>query len=162
FPASYRGLYFFSDFVFGWIHTFNIDTGAVNTFASNLTTGGPVGMLVTPAGDLLYLARGGFSANDSGAVYRISYPGPGDAPDIDQQPAGRLVSAGHPATFSVVASGEGPLVYQWQKNNADIPGATGPTYTLPSAALTDDGARFRAVVRNPFGAAFSNSVALNV
>ena len=44
------------------------------------------------------------------------------------------VDAGAPASFSVAASGAA-LTYQWQKNGASLPGATGSVYSIPSAAV---------------------------
>ena len=43
----------------------------------------------------------------------------------------QTVTAGQTATFSVVAGGTAPLSYQWQKNGANISGATLPSYTTP-------------------------------
>jgi hypothetical protein len=37
------------------------------------------------------------------------------------------------ASFSVTATGVGPLTYQWQKDGVDIPGATSSTFSLASA-----------------------------
>src|SRR4029077_388089 len=50
------------------------------------------------------------------------------APTITAQPANQTVTVGQAATFSVVASGTAPLSYQWQKNGADISGATSASY----------------------------------
>ena len=46
------------------------------------------------------------------------------APTITTQPANQTVTAGQTATFTVVAAGTAPLSYQWQKNGANITGAT--------------------------------------
>src|SRR5207249_8024356 len=46
------------------------------------------------------------------------------APTITTQPVNQTVTAGQSATFTVVAYGTAPLSYQWQKNGANIPGAT--------------------------------------
>lgn len=53
----------------------------------------------------------------------------GQAPAITTQPASLTVTAGNPATFTVVASGTAPLSYQWQKDGAALTGATSSTYT---------------------------------
>ena len=83
-------------------------------------------------------------------------------PTITSHPANRTVAVGQSATFSVTASGAAPLSYQWQRNGANIAGATSPSYTLASAQASDNGARFRAVVTNPFGTATSNEATLTV
>ena len=57
-----------------------------------------------------------------------SQPGPmivsAAAPSIIAQPVNQTVTAGQTATFTVVASGTAPLSSQWQKNGANIAGAT--------------------------------------
>jgi hypothetical protein len=74
----------------------------------------------------------------------------------------RRFSAGSSATFTVQASGAPPLSFRWQRNGADIPGATAWSFTLQSAQLSDDGALFRCVVSNAFGSATSNEARLTV
>ncbi len=64
FPADYFGKYFFSDLCSGWIRRFDPGSATATDFASGIAE--PVGLLVSPAGDLYYLARGG------GEVWRIS------------------------------------------------------------------------------------------
>jgi hypothetical protein len=46
---------------------------------------------------------------------------------------------GDTVTFSVAASGTGPLSYQWSKTGVDLPGATNNTLVLPSAGVADTG-----------------------
>ena len=77
-------------------------------------------------------------------------------------PQNRIVPAGASASFSVVASGASPLVYQWQRDNTDIPGATSPTYATPVLTLADSGAQFRVRVTNAFGFALSSPATLTV
>ncbi len=44
------------------------------------------------------------------------------------------------AVFTVQASsGNPPVTYQWYRDGAIIPGATGPSYTVPNATLADEG-----------------------
>jgi hypothetical protein len=83
-------------------------------------------------------------------------------PSITTQPANQTVLAGQTATFSVVAAGTAPLTYQWQKNNANISGATSASYTTPVTVSGDNGATFRVVVTNSAGNATSNSATLTV
>ncbi len=63
------------------------------------------------------------------------------APTITSQPASQIVKSGEQASFSVVAQGSDPLVYQWRRNGTLIAGAAAPTYTTP-ATESDDGAAF--------------------
>ena len=89
-------------------------------------------------GRLYYLARGTGTRRTA-----IDYGGDERRPS-PSHPASRTVRRVRPATFSVRASGPAPLRYQWQRNGANIPGATAQDYTLASAAASDNGARFRA------------------
>jgi sugar lactone lactonase YvrE len=89
--------------------------------------------------------------------------GSADAPPtITQQPADQSVTAGQAASFSVVATGAAPLVYQWQRNSVDIAGANATTYSVSVTAITDSGALFRAVVSNAAGTATSTAATLTV
>lgn len=154
FPAEYRGNYFFADFCGGWIHRLDpAHNNAVLSFATGASM--PVDLEVTDDGSLYYLDRG------SGSVFRI-HATASQAPSITVQPEDTTVSVGEPASFTVAASGVGPLRYRWQRNGADIPGATAATYTLPAAGAADDGAVFRVIVSNDFGSATSDGATLRV
>ena len=82
-------------------------------------------------------------------------------PTLTGQPADATVGEKTKATFDVVATGQ-TLFYQWQKNRTDISGAYGTNYTLRSAELTDDGAKFRVLVSNPGGSVTSEEATLHV
>jgi glucose/arabinose dehydrogenase len=159
FPASYAGDYFFMDFGRTWIRRLDNGRGTPQEFATR-TVGKGVDLDVGPDGSLYYLARGVEGVTRPG-VFRIRYTG-SNAPNISQQPTSRTVSVGQPATFSVSATGTGTLTYQWQRNGTNISGATGTSYTLPSATLADNGAKFRAIVRNSAGSVTSNEATLTV
>lgn len=83
-------------------------------------------------------------------------------PAITGHPASQTVTQGQPATFGVTAAGSAALNYQWQRNQADISGATSSTYMIASVAGADNGAKFRCVVTNSFGTATSNEATLTV
>ncbi|MFN7916539.1 MAG: G8 domain-containing protein [Vicinamibacterales bacterium] len=83
-------------------------------------------------------------------------------PAITTQPASVTVTAGATATFAVVASGTGPLTYQWQKNAVNIAGATGASYTTPATTTADSGSTFQVVVTNSAGQAASTAATLTV
>ena len=93
---------------------------------------------------------------------RAPAPSGGAAPEIATQPASQEVAVGQPATFTVVATGEGPLVYQWQRNGADIGGGNAASYTTQAATPADNGARFRVLVSNGAGTTASNFAVLTV
>jgi uncharacterized protein (DUF1800 family) len=86
---------------------------------------------------------------------------PPTAPAITTAPASQSVSAGQTATFSVLATGTGPLSYQWQKNGANISGATSATYTTPATMMSDSGS-FDVIVSNSAGTVTSATVTLTV
>lgn len=83
------------------------------------------------------------------------------APTILVQPAGVTAPPNTVARFSVVADGTLPISYQWQRNGADIPGATG-SGLMVWATAADNGAQFRVVVRNAQGAVTSSAATLTV
>lgn len=159
FPSAYVGQYFFSDYCGKWIRSFDPNNppapGAAPVFATGLPDA-PAGLQVGPDGGLYYLVR-----SNGGRVWKIEYTG-SQAPSITQHPANRTVTAGQPVTFSVSATGTPPLSYQWQRDGADIAGATASSYTIASTTLSDNGARFRGVVSNASGSATSNEAVLTV
>ena len=84
------------------------------------------------------------------------------SPTIGTQPANQSVVAGTTATFTVTATGPGPLTYQWQKDGKDIPGATLSTYNTPAIAIADSGAQYSVVVGNSAAKVTSNKATLTV
>src|SRR5207302_8117054 len=60
------------------------------------------------------------------------------APTITTQPANQTVTAGQTASFAVTANGTAPLSYQWQKNGANIGGATSASYTTPATTTRSE------------------------
>ncbi|MBI4658044.1 MAG: immunoglobulin domain-containing protein [Verrucomicrobia bacterium] len=86
---------------------------------------------------------------------------PGEPPRIITPPQSQTVNVGATVTFSVVASGTGPLTYQWRKNDQNIPGATLVSYTIASAQNSDAG-NYDVVVRNSAGSVTSQSATLTV
>src|SRR5580704_2263833 len=83
-------------------------------------------------------------------------------PSISTEPAGETVAAGQAATFSVEATGEAPLSYQWRKNGTAISGATLASYMIPAAASSESGSQFTVVVSNSEGSVTSNAATLTV
>jgi hypothetical protein len=83
-------------------------------------------------------------------------------PSITTQPASQTLTAGQTATFTVIATGTAPLSYQWQKNGANISGATSSSYTTPSTTTADSGSAFDVVVSNSAGTVTTNTASLTV
>jgi hypothetical protein len=84
------------------------------------------------------------------------------APAITSQPANQIVSTGQTAIFSVTATGTPPPAYQWQKNGANISGATTSSYVTPPTTTADSGEQFRVMVSNTLGSITSNPATLTV
>ncbi len=84
------------------------------------------------------------------------------APTITAQPTGVIVIAGQAASFTVAATGNPTLTYQWKRGTTPIVGATSATYTLTTTSLTDNGAQFSVVVANLAGSVPSNAATLTV
>jgi hypothetical protein len=81
-------------------------------------------------------------------------------PVIVASPQSQTVSAGQSATFTVVAGGSAPLMYQWYFNtNSPIASATNSTLTITSVQSTNVGNYF-VVVSNSVSAATSGSATL--
>lgn len=76
-------------------------------------------------------------------------PDPG-APVIVTPPVDVSVNLNSPASFSVAASGNGPLHYQWQFNGSNLPGATNTSYSLAKVQATNVGP-YQVVVSNLAG-----------
>src|SRR5262249_3673529 len=126
FPSDYANDYFFGDYVADWIKRIDLTTNQVTSFADS--AGAPVDLRVLPDGTLLYLSRDAISFG-SGRVYRVSYT-VNQSPYIGVPPASQVRAVDQSVTFNVVPGGTGPFTFQWQRNNMDIMGATGQSYTL--------------------------------
>lgn len=69
-------------------------------------------------------------------------------PTIQQDPQSATIFVGVNETLSVVATGDAPLSYQWQKGGTDIPNATDSAYNIASARTSDTGL-YRCIIHNP-------------
>ncbi len=99
---------------------------------------------------------------DGDGIPNLSDPTPAGAPPVVQtqpQPATRTV--GQSVTFTLTASGPGPLTYQWYMNGNPIAGANASSFTLPAVKLTDAGS-YTAGVRNAAGEVLSSAALLTV
>jgi hypothetical protein len=124
-------------------------TGALDHGLGSITSGVPVAtgnLAATTTYGLTVTNAAGDGATASATVSVVLPPGP----VIGTQPRTQIIAAGSPVSFSVAASGSGPLTCQWYRNGAVVPGATGTTYTLPAVAAGDDGAVFTAVVTDAY------------
>lgn len=89
------------------------------------------------------------------------------SPTIVTPPSSRTNLPGSSATFTVLADGQSPLFYRWQKDGVpladggNVTGATTDTLLLSSVSLADAGA-YSVVVSNAAGVAVSPAATLTV
>ena len=112
---------------------------------------------------------GGGGGGGGGAAPGAGNPSPGgnpppaaSAPKITAQPMAVTVDDGQTASFSVTASGSGPLGFQWQRGGQAIAGATSSSFSIPATTIADHGAQFSVVVTNSAGSVTSSLATLNV
>lgn len=80
---------------------------------------------------------------------------------INTQPKSQTVALSSAVSFSVTASGQGPFSYQWQFQNANLPGATNSTLVLTNMQTSQSGV-YAVVVSNIFGTVTSSNANLAV
>ncbi len=162
-------------------------TVAIDTFQSSFDTvlavyrGGAVGALTLVAENndapdsrqsrVTFTAESGIAyaiavdgaAGESGSIALRLAQGAvgGAAPTITRQPVDTPAFRGFPATLAVVATGPGPLAYQWWKDGAPLQGETEPFLETFAIQSSDAGAYF-VVVSNAFGSTTSNTVNVTV
>ncbi len=104
----------------------------------------------------------------AGQIPSDVHAGPGELPQVTQQPLDQTVAPGDTATFHLVASGEPTPAVQWQKSTdegrtfTDIAGATSAILSVTSVDTGEQWYRYRAVLDNVVGSVTSASAALVV
>jgi hypothetical protein len=99
-----------------------------------------------------------------GHVWTMANPS-GRRYDITRQPTAQTVVEARTATFEVAVSAYpagSPFGVQWTRNGADIPGATGMSYTTPILTVADNGATYTAKFYTLRGELLSDSATLTV
>ena len=86
---------------------------------------------------------------------------PNLGPLIVTQPQSQTVTNGSDVVFSVVAQSRLAVSYQWQKNGANISGATEASLSLVGVSAGDQ-ATYRVVVTNAYGSTTSAGASLTV
>ena len=77
------------------------------------------------------------------AIYAVSgIVAPPAPPTVVSQPADATVTELSPTNLSAMVSGNPFPTLQWYKNGSPLPGATNLVYSIPAAALADNGAVF--------------------
>ena len=145
----------------GSIEIFGLANYLQTTAIATLST--PNQLFVDNSGQYLFSSESGAGATEVFATGR-SIPVP---PVVTTQPLNQSVSGGSSVSFTAAASGSPTPTVQWQQSAnsgntwANIGGATGTTYTIPTAG-PDSGFEFRAVFTNAGGTATSNAATLTV
>jgi uncharacterized lipoprotein YddW (UPF0748 family) len=130
---------------------------ATNAFATdNDNTGTGTGAVDFSNGRVYALG-----ANNGLLALEIQCAVPPAAPAITSQPQNQTVIRGGNASFSVTATGDAPLAYQWWSNGTPYPDAINNTFAVNDAQESDAG-EFHVVITNAIGATTSSVVTLTV
>ena len=143
--------------------TYTVTTGALPTWVTlNATTGALTGTPpnVTGAPFAFTLTAGNGIAPAATQAFTLTVV-LGVPPIITTQPVSRTVAVGTAVSFTVVAGGTSPLVYEWRKAGVPINGATHATFAIASAQTTDTGA-YSVAIANGIGTAVSDVATLGV
>jgi hypothetical protein len=89
-------------------------------------------------------------------------PAPTGLPVITTQPTAQTAAVGQTATFTVTATGDAPLSYQWYANGIAVADGASSTYTTPQLTISENGIPFFVYVSNPDGSVESATVDLTV
>jgi hypothetical protein len=81
-------------------------------------------------------------------------------PVINRHPSSVIANVGETITLSVEAAGP-ELTYRWQKDGADLPGATGATLALAPARISQSGS-YTVIVANAAGNVISRSASVTI
>lgn len=105
------------------------------------------------------VANSAGSATSAGATLTVNVPA--TPPSITSNPISKTVTVGSSASFSIGASGTGPLSYQWQFNGNALAGATGSICTIANAQANNAG-NYVCIVANSAGSATSAAATLTL
>lgn len=78
-------------------------------------------------------------SNTARAESELLFRAPVVAPAILTQPQSQVATAGDTVVFSVTTEGSGLVLYRWQRNGVDIPGAIFETLTLSNVSAANAG-----------------------
>ena len=98
------------------------------------------------------------ASNQTTRAVAVIVPG---GPRIATQPVSLIVAVSSNATFSVMACGAVPLVYQWQHSGTNLPNAFNAVLTVSNIS-TNNGGDYRVVITNGFGSITSAVATLTV
>lgn len=141
---------------FPWTYQWQKDgvdlAGETNEFV-NLT-----GVVPRDSGKYSLVVKNDYGSTPSFAADLMVNPFP---PSIITPPAAQSVLAATNVLFRVAVIGAPPLVYQWQFNGTDIPGATNAALILTEVSELNEG-RYQVLAKNAYGTNSSPQVNLTV
>jgi hypothetical protein len=82
-------------------------------------------------------------------------------PLVTRQPTTQTAWVGDTVTFDLAVSGSKPMIWQWQKNGADLPGATNAALTITNVQ-SGDGGNYSVRISSAAGVVSSASALLTV
>ena len=118
-------------------------------------------------GRLSDLTWGGIGTNRV-ASFAQGIPPAGNGPAVTVQPASVTALTNSTVSFSLTATGDAPLSYQWQSNSVNLAnvagyfGATAATLWVSNVTVAQSNWAFRCVVTNAFGSVTSQVATLTV
>ena len=99
------------------------------------------------------------AGQDAGWLDQVTFTPP--PPQLTQQPMGQTLRMGARVTFSGLATGVAPLVYQWLKNGTNLPHAQATSLTLTNLTRHDSGV-YALQVTNAGGSVLTSNATLVV
>lgn len=139
-----------------------VNGGGTTTFTATggtVSAGGVYTAGVTPGTYAVTAINAGNPGQTAAATITIQAI---DPVAFTTQPVNRTGAVGQTSTFTVAATGTGPLTFQWKKGGVAIPGAIAPTYTTPVLAPSDNGATYTCEVTGRSGTLASTTATLTV
>ena len=117
---------------------------------------------VRPADAGLYAVSASSSSGVAvSAEARLTVNALATAPAFSVSPAPVVAARGSTVVFNVAADGSPSPAYQWQRDGANLPGATGTLLVLPDTTPADAGT-YTVVATNSSGAVVSTAAALTL
>ncbi len=104
------------------------------------------------------------SISDNGTLYTapgtssfkcVAFAPKAPLPTITSAPSSTSVVSGNSATFTVVATSDYPISYQWLQNGTNFVGATNSSLTLPALTPASSGYTYQVIVSNDYGSVTS-------
>ncbi|TAL02925.1 MAG: hypothetical protein EPO07_06800 [Verrucomicrobia bacterium] len=103
------------------------------------------------------------TASSAAGTRLIPCTGIASTPGFFYQPTNTTVAESANATFSLLATNQSPVTYQWQRSGTNLPGATQSLLVVSNTSyLADNGKVFRCVVSNASGSVTSSPATLTV